>query len=42
MNLEAVPRTQREIHEREKGDVMAKRHSRPAAEYRYEHYDPRV
>jgi len=23
------------------GGVMAKRHSRPSAQYRYEHYDPR-
>jgi len=24
-----------------KGDVMAKYHARPSAQYRYEHYDPR-
>jgi hypothetical protein len=24
-----------------RGGVMAKRHGRPSAQYRYEHYDPR-
>jgi hypothetical protein len=27
-------------HNERKGGVMAKRHGRPSAQYRYEHYDP--
>jgi hypothetical protein len=28
--------------EAQRGGVMAKRHCRPSAQYRYEHYDPRM
>jgi hypothetical protein len=29
------------VHYENRGGVMAKYHSRPSAQYRYEHYDPR-